>query len=65
MGVQAHFLSALDAPPPSRGDSPLCFLSRFASLGEVGVRAGVGSVFCDRSLCMAGDVFVLCRICCA
>jgi hypothetical protein len=63
-GSGAHFLSALDAPPPSRDASPLCFLSAFASLGDVGVCVAAGSVFCGRSLCMAGDVFVRWRICC-
>jgi hypothetical protein len=64
-GMNAHFLSALFAPLTSRGDSPLCFLSEFASLGKLGGWTGVGSVFCDRILFTAGEVFVLCRICCA
>jgi hypothetical protein len=62
-GVYAHFLSALYAPPASREVSPLCFLSAFASLGDVGVWPAAGSVFCGRSLCMPGEVFVRWRIC--
>jgi hypothetical protein len=63
LGMHAHFLSALYAPPASREVSPLCFLSAFASLGDVGVWPAAGSVFWGRSLCMPGEVFVRWRIC--
>lgn len=65
MKTGAHFLSVLDAEPMSRDVSPLCSLSAYPSLGDVGDWITGSSALCDRKRCVAAvDVAVRLRICC-